>query len=149
TARPPQGFASGKTLARRDCGGGPLARRRAHSSSFKTARNASVGSCTLPRLRIFFLPLPAARNAAGAPMPVSSASHTPASPRFCLRQNACTPRLRRRAAGPLEGSLVQLQNRQECLCGQLHAAQTPHLFLALLLLFQQLLLPSDVAAVAL
>src|SRR5699024_10871504 len=56
--------------------------------------------------------------------------HSPASPRFCLRQNACTPRLRRRAAGPPEGSLVQLQNRQECLCGQLHAAQTPHLFLA-------------------
>ena len=27
-----------------------------HSSNLRTARNASVGSCTLPRERIFFLP---------------------------------------------------------------------------------------------
>jgi len=27
-----------------------------HSSSLRTARNASVGTCTVPRLRIFFLP---------------------------------------------------------------------------------------------
>ena len=29
-----------------------------YSSSLSTAINASVGSCTLPRLRIFFLPVP-------------------------------------------------------------------------------------------
>ena len=29
---------------------------KTHSSSLRTARNASVGICTDPRLRIFFLP---------------------------------------------------------------------------------------------
>ena len=57
-------FASGENactaLPRRPAPRGPRARRRcsrpSYSSSLRTARNASVGSCTLPRLRIFFLP---------------------------------------------------------------------------------------------
>ena len=32
--------------------------RCSYSSSFSTAMKASVGSCTVPRVRIFFLPAP-------------------------------------------------------------------------------------------
>ncbi|CAN4021999.1 Antirestriction protein (ArdA), partial [Dysosmobacter welbionis] len=47
------------------------------------------------------------------------------------------------------GLLVQLEHCEKCLRRDLHASQGAHLFLALLLLFQQLLLAADVAAVAL
>ena len=46
-------------------------------------------------------------------------------------------------------SLVQLEDGHEGLGGELDGAQGAHLLLAFLLLFQQLLLPADVAAVAL
>ena len=52
-----------KTLVRRFRGGSlALAKGKKemllllYSSSFKTAMNASVGSCTVPKFRIFFLP---------------------------------------------------------------------------------------------
>ena len=38
-----------------------------YSSSLRTARNASVGSCTEPRLRIFFLPAPQSLRLGGDP----------------------------------------------------------------------------------
>ena len=38
-----------------------------YSSSLRTARNASVGSCTEPRLRIFFLPAPQSLRLPGDP----------------------------------------------------------------------------------
>ena len=59
-----EGFAPGETartaLARRPTLRGPRGQKKmrvfSYSSSLSTAINASVGSCTLPRLRIFFLP---------------------------------------------------------------------------------------------
>ena len=44
---------------------------------------------------------------------------------------------------------VHLQHGKECLAGHLHRAELPHSLLALFLLFQQLFLSADVAAVAL
>mgnify|MGYP000711395778 CR=1 FL=1 len=44
---------------------------------------------------------------------------------------------------------VQLEDGKEGLRRHLHGAERAHLFLALLLLFQQLFLSADVAAVAL
>ena len=44
---------------------------------------------------------------------------------------------------------VQLENCQECLGWNLNGPQRAHLFLTLLLLFQQLLLTGNIAAVAL
>ena len=45
---------SATALARRFAAGRKAKSR--HSSSFRTARNASVGICTVPSARIFFLP---------------------------------------------------------------------------------------------
>src|SRR5699024_1045855 len=45
------------------------------------------------------------------------------------------------------GIRIQLEHRRERLAGQGHAAQFAHLLFAFLLLFQQLLLAGDVAAV--
>ena len=57
-ARPVQGFsASRKNAWRRFRGGSlPLAEGKNHSSSLSTAKNASVGTFTDPRLRMRFLP---------------------------------------------------------------------------------------------
>ena len=51
--RPFQGFACGKTLDAADRSGEG---KNYSLSSLRTAMKASVGTCTVPRLRIFFLP---------------------------------------------------------------------------------------------
>ena len=56
-----QGFRSGKNTctahcAAPHCGAPGKMKMPVYSSSLSTARNASVGICTLPRGRIFFLP---------------------------------------------------------------------------------------------
>ncbi len=57
-----QGFAWGKTLVRRKAPPRAAGPRKAEenadysSSSLRTAMKASVGICTVPKLRIFFLP---------------------------------------------------------------------------------------------
>ena len=55
------------------------------SSSLRTAINASVGNCTVPKVRIFFLPFPSRRQPSGGPrLYVCSAEVNSAAPRFSL-----------------------------------------------------------------
>ena len=44
-----------------------------YSSSFNTAMNASVGSCTVPKFRIFFLPAPPDVPSGGGPKSIAHA----------------------------------------------------------------------------
>ena len=52
--RPFQGFACGKTLDAADRSG--EGKKTYSLSSLRTAMKASVGTCTVPKFRIFFLP---------------------------------------------------------------------------------------------
>ena len=117
----------------------PHGQRRAvffpYSSSLRTARNASVGSCTLPRERIFFLPAPEKLRFIGGPWrPPSSAGQArlrqghgfAATLDAASRQVAFAPGGQKAALS----LLVQLEDRQKCLRRQLYAAKGAHLFLA-------------------
>ena len=144
TFHSPQGIAA-KSAA------GNCLRRLFISSSLRTARNASVGICTdFPGSASFSCRTPQGLWPCGGPAWDLTGPAEPARPKVFLRKTLdaalAAPGLR--LAGR-QGSLIQLEDRQERLRGNLDTAQGAHLLFALLLLFQQLLLPGDVAAVAL
>ena len=89
------------------------------SSSFSTAINASVGICTLPRLRIFFLPPRKGFPLRGSPFSLlARAESIRPPPRFCLRQNACTRLRAPRRPGPRKA-------RKSCALSFPHPASAP------------------------
>ena len=113
--------------------------RQGHSSSFSTAIKASVGSCTVPRFRIFFLPAPQDRRSCGDPsIPIlRGGNEFRLAPRFCSAKHLYAASAAARSCSQ-EGKkqmlyrslFVQLQYRHKGFCGQLHRAQVPHLLFA-------------------
>ena len=96
--------------------------------------NASVGTCTVPRFRIF-LPAPHKSKLLRGPRirskwPEMNSAHFKVLP-AAKRLDAAL------AAGRQKESIaVQLEDGHEGLGGNLHGSQVPHLLFAFLLLFQ-------------
>ena len=67
------------------------------SSSLRTAINASVGSCTVPKVRIFFLPVQTGQGPFGYPGMISMLGRSEFALRqgFCLRQKRLYGAMRR------------------------------------------------------
>lgn len=72
------------------------------SSNLSTAMNASVGICTVPKLRIFFLPAPRKPCLSRGPplhFTCSGGVNPPCAKVFACGENACTAQRRRRPEG--------------------------------------------------
>ena len=98
-------------------------------SSLRTAMKASVGTCTVPRFRIFFLPAPHKSKLLWGPRirskwPEMNSAHFKVLP-AAKRLDAAL------AAGRQKESIaVQLEDGHEGLGGNLYGSQIPHLLLA-------------------